>query len=53
MRVMAQLGQPLANGLWRIALSLKPPLPTGNLEVRVMRDELLLADSCLAQFLSR
>lgn len=49
----AQLGQPLANGLWRIALSLKPPLPTGNLEVRVMRDELLLADNCLAQFISR
>ncbi len=41
------------NGLWRIALSLKSPLPTGNLEVRVMRDELLLADSCLAQFTSR
>jgi len=49
----AQLGQPLANGLWRIALSLKPPLPTGNLEVRIMRDDLLLADSCLAQFTSR
>jgi len=49
----AQLGQPLANGLWRIALSLKPPLPTGNLEVRIMRDDLLLADSCLAQFISR
>jgi VWFA-related protein len=49
----AQLGQPLADGLWRIALSLKPPLPTGNLEVRVMRDELLLADNCLAQFISR
>ena len=48
-----QLGQPLANGLWRIALSLKAPLPTGNLEVRVMRDDLLLADSCLAQFISR
>jgi hypothetical protein len=48
-----QLGQPLAKGLWRIALSLKSPLPTGNLEVRVMRDELLLADSCLAQFTSR
>ena len=49
----AQLGEPLANGLWRIALSLKPPLPTGNLEVRVLRDELLLADNCLAQFISR
>jgi VWFA-related protein len=47
------LDQPLANGLWRIALSLKAPLPTGNLEVRVMKDELLLADSCLAHFVSR
>jgi hypothetical protein len=47
------LDQPLANGLWRIALSLKAPLPAGNLEVRVMRDDLLLADSCLAQFVSR
>ena len=48
-----KLDQPIANGLWRIALSLKAPLPAGNLEVRVMRDELLLADSCLAQFVSR
>ena len=48
-----QLDQPLANGLWRIALSLKPPLPAGNLEVRVMRDDLLLADNCLAQFISQ
>lgn len=48
-----KLDQPLANGLWRIALSLKAPLPAGNLEVRVMRDDLLLADSCLAQFVSR
>jgi len=47
------LDQQLANGLWRIGLSLKAPLPTGNLEVRVMRDDLLLADSCLAQFVSR
>lgn len=48
-----QLDQPLANGLWRIALSLKAPLPTGNLEIRVMRDDLLLADSCITQFASR
>ena len=48
-----KLDQQLANGLWRIGLSLKAPLPTGNLEVRVMRDDLLLADSCLAQFVSR
>jgi VWFA-related protein len=48
-----KLDQPLANGLWRIALSLKAPLPTGDLEIRVMRDDLLLADSCIAQFASR
>ena len=48
-----KLDQPIANGLWRIALSLKAPLPAGNLEVRVMRDDLLLADSCLAQFVAR
>ena len=47
------LDQQLANGLWRIALSFKAPLPTGNLEVRMMRDDLLLADNCLAQFVSR
>lgn len=45
--------QPLANGLWRLGLNLNAPLPTGNLEVRVMRDDLLLSDSCIAQFASR
>ena len=48
-----RLDQPLADGLWRIALSLKAPLPTGNLELRVLRDDLLLADSCVVQFASR
>jgi VWFA-related protein len=48
-----KLDQPLADGLWRLALNLKAPLPTGELEVRVMRDDLLLADGCLAQFVSR
>lgn len=47
-----QLDQPLANGLWRIALNLKS-LPAGDLEIRVMRDDLLLADSCVAQFGAR
>lgn len=47
------LGQPLANGLWRVALSLKAPLPGGNLEIRVMKDELLLDDSCITQFIAR
>jgi hypothetical protein len=32
---------------------LKAPLPTGNLEIRVMRDELLLGESCIANFVSR
>jgi hypothetical protein len=48
-----KLDQPLANGLWRIALSLKAPLPAGDLEIRVMRDDLLLADSCLTEFAIR
>jgi VWFA-related protein len=47
------LAQPLANGLWRVALSLKAPLPGGNLEIRVMQDELLLSESCLAHFTAR
>lgn len=47
------LGQPLANGLWRVALSLKPQLPGGHLEVRLLKDDLLLNDNCLAQFTAR
>jgi VWFA-related protein len=49
----ASLDQQLSKGLYRIALNLKAPLPTGNLEIRVMRDDLLLADDCVAQFVSR
>ena len=45
-----QLGRPLANGLWRVALSLKPPLPGGDLEIRVMEDGLLLDESCRTEF---
>jgi hypothetical protein len=45
-----QLGRPLANGLWRVALSLKPPLPGGQLEIRVMEDGLLLDQSCRTEF---
>jgi VWFA-related protein len=46
-----QLGKPLANGLWRVALSLKPPLPGGQGEIRVMEDGLLLDESCRTEFL--
>ena len=46
-------GSPLANGLWRVALSLKAPLPGGNLEIRLMKDDLLLAESCITQFITR
>jgi len=46
------LDNQLSKGLYRIALNLKS-LPTGSLEIRVMRDELLLADDCVAQFESR
>lgn len=52
-RVWPATPKPLANGLWGVSLSLKPPLPAGNLEIRVMRDDLLMADSCIAQFVSR
>ncbi len=45
-----QLGRPLANGLWRVALSLKPPLPGGHLEIRVMEDGFLLNESCRTEF---
>lgn len=45
-----QLGRPLANGLWRVALSLKPPLPGGDLEIRMMEDGLLLDESCRTEF---
>lgn len=45
-----QLGRPLANGLWRVALSLKPPLPGGQGEIRVMEDGLLLGESCRTEF---
>ena len=45
-----QLGKPLAKGLWRVALSLKAPLPGGNLEIRVMEDGLLLDESCRTEF---
>ena len=45
-----QLGRPLANGLWRVALSLKPPLPGGQGEIRVMEDGLLLDESCRTEF---
>jgi len=47
------LGRPLAKGLWRVALSLKPPLPGGTLEVRVMEDGFLLSESCRTEFVLR
>lgn len=45
-----QVGKPLAKGLWRVALSLKPPLPGGHLEVRVTEDGFLLDESCRTEF---
>lgn len=45
-----QVGKPLAKGLWRVALSLKPPLPGGHLEVRVLEDGFLLEESCRTEF---
>jgi VWFA-related protein len=48
-----QLGIPLANGLWRVALTLGAPLPSGNLEIQLLNNGLLLHDNCLAQFSTR
>lgn len=47
------LGRPLANGLWRVALSLKPPLPGGTAEIRVTEDGFLLSESCRTEFVLR
>ena len=47
------LGRPLANGLWRVALSLKPPLPGGNVEIRITEDGFLLSESCRTEFVLR
>ena len=49
----ADLGRPLANGLWRVALSLKPPLPGGTVEIRVTEDGFLLSESCRTAFVLR
>lgn len=42
-------GQPLANGLWRVALNLKS-VPEGDIELQLLQDGLLLNDNCLTQF---
>lgn len=47
------VGKPLANGLWRVALSLKPPLPGGHAEIRVMDDGFLIDESCRTEFVLR
>ena len=48
-----QLGIPLANGLWRVALTLRAPLPSGSLEIQLLNNGLLMHDNCLAQFSTR
>lgn len=47
------LGTPLANGLWRVALNLKPSLSPGEVEIRVLVDGAALGDSCRAGFVMR
>jgi hypothetical protein len=42
-------GQPLADGLWRVALNLKS-VPEGDIELQLLQDGLLLNDNCLTQF---
>jgi VWFA-related protein len=45
-----EVGAPLANGLWRVVLNLNPPLPTGDFDVQILEDDLMINDNCLAQF---
>jgi len=45
-----QLGIPLRNGVWRVSFTLRAPLPSGPLEVRLLRGDKILADGCAAQF---
>lgn len=48
-----QLSAPLSKGLYRVSLSLKPPLPRGRLEIQLLRDGLLMHDNCVTQFISQ
>lgn len=48
-----QLAVPLSKGLYRVSLSLKPPLPRGLLEIQLLRDGLLINDNCVTQFISQ
>ena len=48
-----QLGMPLADGLWRVALSLKAPLPGRPSRNSGAEQRVLLHDDCLTQFTSR
>lgn len=45
-----KVGAPLAPGVWRVVLTLEPPLPAGTFDVQLLRDDLLLHDDCLTQF---
>ena len=44
------VGAPIANGLWRVALTLHPPLPAGDFDVQILEDDLMINENCLAQF---
>jgi len=44
------MGRPLAKGLWRVALSLNPPLPGGHAEIRVLEAGFPLGESCRTEF---
>jgi VWFA-related protein len=48
-----QLAIPLSKGLYRVALTLRPPLPRGHLEIQLLRNGLLMHDDCIAQFSSQ
>jgi VWFA-related protein len=48
-----ELGQPLAKGLWRVSLSLKPRLPGGQLEIKVLENDFVLGEGCTTAFVLR
>jgi hypothetical protein len=45
-----QLGIPLRGGLWRVAFTLRSPIPAGDWEIKVLRGDRLLGEGCAAQF---
>lgn len=45
-----QLGIPLRKGVWRVTFTHRAPLPSGPVEVHLLRGDRLFADGCSARF---